>query len=167
MGNYAVRLGQKPVRSSRLFLCIFLTFEQLLVDLDCAGGLSNIPGSICAATMTRVIPPVSSWVSQPWHRAPLAFFVAHEKPDSDPDSFLNAVTCVEKITVISFAISFENVLFCRYLGLSIQKRVTALQASGCQLLPLFNPLLHVFSCSDCWQHVTTSRRLIPLLHHLG
>ena len=96
LGNYAVRLGQKPVRSSRMFLCIFLTFEQLLVDLDCAGGLSNIPGSICAATMTRVIPPVSSWVSQPWHRAPLAFFVAHEKPDSDPDAFLNAVTCVEK-----------------------------------------------------------------------
>ena len=96
MGNYAVRLGQKPVRSSRLFWCTFLIFEQLLVDLDCAGGLSNIPGSICAATMTRVIPPVSSWVSQPWHRAPLAFFVAHEKPDSDPDAFLNAVTCVEK-----------------------------------------------------------------------
>ena len=33
-------------------------------------------------------------------------------------------------TDISFAIAFVNVLYCRYLGLSIQKRVTALQASG-------------------------------------
>ena len=45
-------------------------------------------------------------------------------------------------TDISFAIAFVNVLYCRYLGLSIQKRVTALQASGCQLSPLFNTLLH-------------------------
>jgi hypothetical protein len=73
----------------------------MLVDLDCSGGLSNIPGSIGAATMTRVIPPVSSGVSQPWHRSPLAFFVAHEKPDVDPDAFLKAVTCVGPLYAVS------------------------------------------------------------------
>jgi hypothetical protein len=87
----------RSLYAAAVFLFVlFVTLEQLLVDLDCAGGLSNIPGSIGAATMTRVIPPVSSWVSQPWHRSPLAFYVAHEKPDSDPDAFLNAVTYAKK-----------------------------------------------------------------------
>ncbi len=95
LANYAVRFDQKPV----CFIhspshCTSLTHNQLLVDLDCAGGLSNVPGSIGVASMARVIPPVSSGVSQPWHRAQLAFYVAHEKPDTNPDAFLNAVTYV-------------------------------------------------------------------------
>jgi hypothetical protein len=98
LANYAVRMDQKPVRRTSLqrhLQPVPVTPVQIFVDLDCSGGLSNVPGSISASTMARVIPPVSSGVSQPWHRTPLAFFVAHEQPDKNPDAVLSAVTCVD------------------------------------------------------------------------
>jgi len=110
LANYAVRLGHKP----------------LLVDIDCAGGMSNVPGSICAGTMTRVIPPTSSGVSQPWHRGSLAFYVAHDKPDADPDAFLKAVT---------------------YLGVAIDKRVAALQAID-PIAASSGIIVDTFRCDD-------------------
>lgn len=91
-------MDQKPVRRTSLqrhLPSVPVTPVQIFVDLDCSGGLSNVPGSISASTMARVIPPVSSGVSQPWHRTPLAFFVAHEQPDKNPDAVLSAVTCVD------------------------------------------------------------------------
>jgi hypothetical protein len=75
--------------------------------------------------MARVIPPVSSAVSQPWHRTPLAFFVAHEQPDKNPDAVLNAVTCVDSsVWYSAFGLTTD-----RYMGIAIKNRLAALQVN--------------------------------------
>ena len=128
LANYAVRMDQKPVRHTSFQLLlppISVTRAQIFVDLDCSGGVSNVPGSIGASTMARVIPPVSAAVSQPWHRTPLAFFVAHEQPDKNPDAVLNAVTCVDSsVWYSAFGLTTD-----RYMGIAIKNRLAALLVS--------------------------------------